>query len=91
MSLPERLKICGRWWALRFTPHLRAHRGKCDPPDASGKAILIDSSLRGEELLEVLIHEQTHAGNWNLAEEWVEVFARDVARNLWRIGYRGPQ
>lgn len=88
--IPERIKILGRWWKLRLTPHMRDHRGKCDPPYASGKTILIDSRLRGQELLEVLIHEMTHAANWHLDEEFVEQFGKDVARALWRIGYRGP-
>lgn len=85
-----RIKILGRVWQLQSTPRLgNGVNGKCDPPGQKGKQILIRSTLRGELLLETLIHEITHAADWNLAEEFVEEFAADLARTLWRIGYRG--
>ena len=48
----------------------------------------MSSSLRGEERLEVLIHELVHAASWHIDETFVEQFARDAARALWRVGYR---
>ena len=38
--------------------------------------------------LETVIHEALHACNWHASEEKVDVTARDVARFLWRLGYR---
>ncbi len=82
-----RIRVLNRFWNLRFTPNL-ANRGDCDPPTAPGKEIRVSSSLRGEERLEVLIHELVHAAGWHIDETFVEKFARDTARALWRLGYR---
>lgn len=67
---------------------LRGYRGHCDPPAWSGKTIVVDSRLAGEEELEVTIHEALHAASWDLAEECVVETANDIARLLWRLGYR---
>lgn len=83
----KRLKIIGRVWSLRFVPNL-ANRGDCDPPQQARKEIRVSSSLRGEERLEVLLHELVHAAGWHLDETFVERFGRDAARVLWRLGYR---
>ncbi len=64
-----------------------ANRGDCDPPNQPGKEIRISSALRGEERPEVLIHELVHAAGWHIDEMFVERFARDAARALWRLGY----
>jgi len=87
-----RVKVLGKIWRLRFAPNMGA-RGDCDPPSAPGKEIRISSSLLGEERLEVLIHEMLHAAGWHIDESFVEQFACDAARALWRLGYRegGPQ
>lgn len=83
----QRLKILGKVWRLRFAPNM-ANRGDCDPPTQPGKEIRISSALQGEERLEVLIHEMVHAAGWHIDETFVECFARDTARNLWRLNYR---
>jgi hypothetical protein len=36
----------------------------------------------------VLIHEIVHAAGWHIDETFVERFACDAARALWRLGYR---
>lgn len=82
-----RVKILSRLWNLRFAPNL-ANRGDCDAPTTPGKEIRVSSGLRGEEKLEVLIHEFVHAGMWHLDEQVAGQFARDAARVLWRLGYR---
>ena len=82
-----RVRILGKLWNLRFAPNL-ANRGDCDPPTARGKEIRVSSSLRGEERLEVLLHELVHAAGWHIDEEFVGRFAHDTARALWRLGYR---
>lgn len=83
-----KLKMRGKVWGF----HRRRLRGKydglCDPPDKPGKSITVDVRLRGEEELEVIVHELTHAAHWDMTEEAVESFARDVARVLWRMGYK---
>jgi hypothetical protein len=82
-----RVKVLGKVWNLRFAPNL-ANRGDCDPPDQPGKEIRIASTLRSEERLEVLLHELLHAAGWHIDESFVEQFASDAARALWRLGYR---
>ena len=82
-----RIRILNKRWRLRFAPNL-ANRGDCDGPAAKHKEIRVLSGLRGEERLEVLIHEMLHAAGWHIDEAFVEQFARDVARALWRLGYR---
>ncbi len=82
-----RITILGKHWNLRFAPNM-ADRGCCDSPGCKKKGIRILSSLKGEERLEVLIHEMLHAAGWHIDEEFVERFANDCARALWRLGYR---
>lgn len=84
-----RIRMMNRYWRLRFTRNL-FHRGDCDGPTREKKEIRIDTSLRGEEQLEVILHELVHAAGWHIDETFVEQFARDAARALWRLGYRGP-
>ncbi len=38
--------------------------------------------------LETAIHEALHACNWHSREELVETTAKDIARFLWRLGFR---
>ena len=82
-----RIRVLNRFWNLRFAPNL-ANRGDCDAPDKPGKEIRVSSSLRGEERLEVVVHELVHAAGWHIDEGFAEQFAGDVARVLWRLGYR---
>lgn len=81
------VSILGKRWKLQFC-RLAAVRGDCSSPNDRDKSIRIDSSLQGEELLEILIHEFRHAADWSRDEEYVAREARDLARMLWRLGYR---
>ncbi len=82
------LNVLGKRWRLRFVPNLGTNRGDCDPPNQRAKEIRVAAGLRGEERLEVLIHELVHAAGWHIDEGFVERFAADAARVLWRLGYR---
>lgn len=81
------LHLCGRRWRLVFVPRLNAD-GECDPPDTVSKAIRIAKRLRGQRLLEVLVHEMLHACGWPIDEQFITRAAEDIGRNLWRLGYR---
>lgn len=80
----------GKKWRLKFVPKIdnEGTRGLCDSPNQARKKILILESLQGEEMLEVLIHEQLHGALWHLDEEYVAQIAKDMARNLTRLGYK---
>lgn len=84
-----RIKILGKCWELVFKP-LRSDDGYCDPPELPRKQIQINERLRGERRLEVLIHEMLHAADWHKDEDaWIVPVAHDIARVLWKVGYRG--
>lgn len=57
--------------------------------DWGKKKVLIDTRLVGRSRLETEIHEAIHASMGpTISEEAVEHTARDIARLLWRLGYR---
>ena len=82
------ITILGKRWQLVRGRLPKDVDGYCDPPDKPGKCITIRKSLRGERELDVLIHEMTHAAAFHIDEEFVAQFASDVARALFRLGYR---
>jgi hypothetical protein len=70
--------------------HIGACDGSCDPPKrVCDPSMFInldpDKSLR---FLETVIHESLHACHYSKSEEHVTRSARDIARLLWRLGYR---
>lgn len=88
-----RIKVMGKMWNLSF-PRLdiTKHRGLCDPPNLPNKSIKVACQLKDEESLEVLVHELIHSSGWSLlSEDYVSEFSRDLARVLWRLGYRRNQ
>jgi len=65
--------------------------GACSQPTDKNKAIWIDKRLKGEHELEILLHEMMHACDWQKDEEFIGRSAKDIARALWRIGFRKTQ
>jgi hypothetical protein len=82
------LQIAGKRWRLRFVKGLGTDVGQCDSPSTPQKEIRILASLSGIEKLDTIIHEFFHAANWHVDEEFTDAFATDLARTLWRLGYR---
>ena len=65
--------------------------GVCDHPERKRKAICYDLSTKDSdspETLETLLHEAFHASFWNIREETIEHAASDIAKFLFRLGYR---
>jgi len=83
-----RINILGRYWTLSFVRMVNGSHGDCDGPHVPAKTIRIDSQITGERELEVILHELRHAADWGQSEEYVRQEAIDVARILWRLGYR---
>lgn len=81
------VQLCGKKWSLK-RPILQTHRGECDAPNIPKKEMRVDKRLKGQEELEVLIHEAMHAIDWKSDEEHVSCASSDLARMLWRLGYR---
>jgi len=101
-----RSRILNKLWTILFVPpnalkgkKKRANGGStadhalgdCDPPDTKNKKIRIANTLPPKEELEVTIHECLHAADWYKDEEWIEPVAADIARLLWRLGWRKPK
>jgi hypothetical protein len=86
-----RITILGKRWLLQFVKRLDKARGECDNPTEPKKEIRIREGLKGEQKLEVLIHEMLHAAAWHVDEKFVKRFAEDVARNLTKLGYTDGQ
>ena len=61
-----------------------------NPFDRDVREIWIDPKLRGQERMESLIHEGTHAELPTLTEEQVTALGRNIKDLLWRDGYRRP-
>jgi hypothetical protein len=79
-----RHKLAGKYWDVVYVPNLSS-RGKCDPPEKKGKKITVHMSMRGQELMEILIHECLH-GIWfkGFSEEFVTEAADDISRLIWK-------
>jgi hypothetical protein len=85
-----KVKLLGRMWNLEFTffKNWREQHGSCDAPTEKNKTIKVHSSLRNRDRLEAILHECRHACDWSRDEEFVHEEAEDMARLLWRLGYR---
>lgn len=91
-----RIRILGKAWTLSFVAYVGGKRtkrgpgkfgdyGQCDDPDSAGtKRIRIREDLRGELLLDTIIHEMLHAANWHIDEDHVNRLATDMARTIMR-------
>ena len=62
--------------------------GICDSPTGARPTLTVYADLNSQEGLETVIHESLHACFWAKTEEKVSQTAKDVARFLWRLGFR---
>jgi hypothetical protein len=82
-----KIKILNKVWELIFCPNLK-NRGNCDSPCSRNKKITIWKGLKGEEELEILIHEMLHAAFWQIDEHYIAEASKDIAKVLWKLGYK---
>lgn len=88
-NLPKTVKILGKRYKLKFVPNLGENLGDCDHPKEKGKTIRIKMGLNDLELLDVLLHEFIHIADFHRnSEEYVTELATDLAKTLYRLGYR---
>jgi len=83
-----RIKLRNRYFRLAFDRLDRQTDGLCDMDE---RLIKVRKSLRGERQLEVIVHELLHGCHWDLDEIAITETAQDVARVLWRLGYKIEQ
>ena len=79
-----------RFNEVRYEIDLEPHDASCDHPQNKGLPMIrLSNGLKNnKQTLELLIHESLHACNWHASEEKVIMTSRDIARFLWRLGYR---
>jgi len=79
----------GKRYAINLSATLAADtKGEADSPDKAGPEIRVRRGERDLMLLDTLIHEGLHACLWDMDDEAVTATASDIARLLWRLGYR---
>ena len=87
-----RVTVRKKRWNLVFKSLKKADCwGFCEDPEKYAKKIVIDNSIVGEKRLEILLHEAIHAAFFDTDESAVLETARDIARILWKLGYRSPE
>jgi len=87
MPKPTYHTFRGRRYRIRRVPRLN-DAGKCDHPEAPDKEIIIRLGQRGIDELDTVLHEVGHACFWDLSEEAIGDGMTDIAKFLWREGYR---
>lgn len=84
-----RIRIRGKYWQLVYDSHLpKDCDGLCDAPDLDKKRIRIRSTLTEQTELETLIHECLHAAFWDADEYAISETSCDIAKVLWKLGYK---
>ena len=79
----------GKTWRVKMRKRpAKASYAQIDDPTTKQKTIWVDPKMRDFVKFRALLHESWHAVDWDLAEDAVEKNADDVARFLWRMGYR---
>lgn len=85
------IRIRGKQWELVFEKLADGYFGFCDHPERLGKKIRIRPDQGELEMLDTLLHEMGHAAYWDMKEEAIDEAATDIAKALWRLGYRRQQ
>ena len=75
------VKLGGKTWAIEA----QALDGLCDP---NTKTIHLPTELRGQRLLETILHESLHACQPKASEATVERTATELGGVLWGLGFR---
>jgi len=84
-----RVPVRGKVWRLVYTNGLgKGVDGDCDAPWTKKKQIRIRRGLSEQSLLDVYVHEVSHAALWDLGEGPVASLANAVAHELWNGGLR---
>ena len=66
----------------------KGNLGHCDAPHVRRRVMDIPLDGDTSEELRIILHEGLHAALWDLDEEAVHETSSDLARLLWRLGWR---
>lgn len=85
-----KIRLGSRIWFFRFVKSKEISSDAYGDSDSAlaHPQIRVRQALRGQTMLDVIIHEGLHASRPELAEEAVTETASDIARLLWKVGYR---
>lgn len=86
-TYPQSHTFRGKRYRIRRVPRLAAD-GDIDDPYTQNKVLRIQMGLSALRELEVALHESFHACFWLLDETVITQSSEDIARFLWRLGYR---
>ena len=84
---PQSHTFRGKRYKIRTVPNLSVD-ADADAPHTQNKTIRVHMGLPPLRELEVILHESLHACFWVLDESVITQSAEDIARFLWRLGYR---
>jgi len=92
MPADHHFTIAGRVWLWRYSRLRGTAAGwtfgpAAKKPKQRGR-VLIDTRLKGRARLETEVHEALHACFPQICEETITESGRDIARILYRLGYR---
>ncbi len=91
MARPVRTHVFrGKRYRIDLVPPCKIANdfGRCSPPKSKGKSIQINKRNSNLEELDTYVHEAIHACTWDMDEEAVTEMGKDIAKFLWRLGYR---
>ena len=77
-------KIAGRLWRIVFRS-LSSAWGYCEH---DSRTILIEKNADAQTVLDAICHEVAHASFPYLTEDTIGSFGTDLARLLWKMGWR---
>jgi hypothetical protein len=83
-----RVRLGGKYWTLRFVANMRDYGDMHDPGHLKGRIIRIGTWPSEQDRMDTLIHEALHCIRPELDEAAVADTATDIARLLWKLGYR---
>ena len=81
------VQVGDKRWKFRFAK-IKGDDGRCEHPWQADKTITIKSGQNERDELETILHELLHAADWSKAEWWIEEVGHDIARILYRLGWR---
>jgi len=84
---PQKVEIRSKPYTL-MTRRMKDFDGLCDHPATPHPEIWIHSNLKGEPMLNALLHECLHAAFPDVIEETIDIVGSDLAMILWELGYR---